>query len=116
MRFTIERVDNIAIFTLKRPNLDSEISAKLKAELLILCQPDLEALIFDLSEVEYVDSTGLGALLLANRQLRDYETPIILVGAHDIVMKMLSISQLDEIFDYSDSVEEALAKLGKDKS
>ena len=114
MRFTIEHRDNVVIFTLKRHNLDTEISAQLKAELLILCQPDLEALIFDISEVDYIDSTGLGALLLANRQLRDYETPIILVGVNDIVMKMLSISQLDELFDYADSVDEAFTKLVKE--
>ncbi len=111
MRFTIERQDNIAIFTLKRPNLDADISPQLKAELLILCQPELEALVFDLSFVEYVDSTGLGALLLANRQLKDQETPIILVGVKDLVMKMLTISQLDGIFEYADTVEDAIKSI-----
>ena len=108
MRFTIDRQDNIAIFTLKRPNLDAEISPQLKAELLILCQPELEALVFDLSFVEYVDSTGLGALLLANRQLKDQDTPIILVGVRELVMKMLTISQLDGIFEYADTIDEAI--------
>lgn len=114
MRFSIERYDNVAVFTLKCPNIDSDISAKLKAELLILCQPDLGALIFDLSNVEYVDSMGLGALLLANRQLREYETPIILAGVQEHVMKMLTISHLETIFDYSPSVQEALRELGKE--
>ncbi|TAL68792.1 MAG: anti-sigma factor antagonist [Bacteroidetes bacterium] len=111
MRFSIDRQDNIAIFTLKDKKLDAEIAPQLKAELLILCQPELEALIFDMSQVEHVDSTGLGALLLANRQLKDNEAPIILVGVQEMVMKMLSISQLDTIFDYDESVEDALEYL-----
>ena len=112
MRFSSEHSDNVVVFTLKTPNLDSEISAQVKAELLILCQPDIEALIFDLSNVKYVDSTGLGALLLANRQLREYETPIVLVGVQEMVMKMLNISQLENIFEYCNSVDEALEKFG----
>ncbi|MCL5990771.1 MAG: STAS domain-containing protein [Bacteroidetes bacterium] len=111
MRFSIDRHDNIAIFTLKNNKLDADIAPQLKAELLILCQPELEALVLDMSFVEHVDSTGLGALLLANRQLKDTEAPIILVGVKKMVMKMLSISQLDGIFDYSDTVDEAIQYL-----
>jgi anti-anti-sigma factor len=114
MRFSIERQDNIAIFTLKDKKLDAGIAPQLKAELLILCQPELEALIFDLSQVEHVDSTGLGALLLANRQLKDTEAPIILVGVRSMVKKMLKISQLDGIFDYDETVEDALEYLKND--
>ncbi len=108
MNFSIENKDNLVIFTLKGRNLDSEISAKLKAELLIVCQPDIKGLVFDLSEIEYVDSSGLGALLLANRQLSDYETPIILVGVQEMVKSMLSISQLTDLFIMLDSQKEAI--------
>jgi len=111
MRFSIDRQDDIAIFTLKNNKLDADIAPQLKAELLILCQPELEALVLDMSFVEHVDSTGLGALLLANRQLKDTEAPIILVGVKEMVMKMLSISQLDSIFDYADTVDEAIQYL-----
>ena len=111
MRFSIDRQDNIAIFTLKNNKLDADIAPQLKAELLILCQPELEALVFDMTFVEHVDSTGLGVLLLANRQLKDTEAPIILVGVKEMVMKMLSISQLDSIFDYAETVDEAIQYL-----
>lgn len=111
MRFTIEQRDDIVVFTLKNPNLDSEISPQLKAELLILCQPDKKAILFDLSHVEYVDSTGLGALLLANRQLKDYDSVIALVGVKELVMKMLSISHIDSLFEYYDTVDQAIENL-----
>ncbi len=108
MNFTFETADNIVIFTLKNANLDLEISAQLKAKLLILCQPDVEALIFDLTNIEYVDSSGLGALLLAYRQMKEYESPIILIGVQPIVKKMLSISQIDDLFVYFDTKQEAI--------
>jgi len=53
--------------------------------MLILAQPDIDALIIDLSKADAIDSSGLGALLLANRQLKDHEIPVILVGVREFV-------------------------------
>jgi anti-anti-sigma factor len=108
MNFSFEKRDNLVIFTLKNPNLDMEISAQLKAKLLILCQPDVEALIFDLTHIEYVDSSGLGALLLAYRQMKEYGSPIVLIGVQDVVKRMLSISQIEELFEYYPTLDAAL--------
>jgi anti-anti-sigma factor len=108
MNFTVENRDGLVIFTFKSQNIDSENSPKLKAELLILCQADINGLILDVSDVEYIDSSGLGALLLAHRQLKEYGTTITLVGVQDVVMSMLNISQLTELFGIASSIEEAI--------
>jgi anti-sigma B factor antagonist len=80
----------------------------MKAELLIVCQPDISALVIDLTLVDFVDSSGLGALLLAYRQLKDHDIPIVLTGVNDMVKKMLEISQIFDLFEYSDTVDEAI--------
>ncbi|ROL61091.1 anti-sigma factor antagonist [Bacteroidetes/Chlorobi group bacterium ChocPot_Mid] len=108
MNFSIENNNGYVIFTLKSKNLDSENSPQLKAELLILCQPTIKGLILDISAVEYIDSSGLGALLLAHRQLKENDTIITLVGAQDVVKSMLNISQLTDLFNLEDTVEEAI--------
>lgn len=108
MNFSFDITDNIVVFKLNNQNLDMEISAQLKAKILILCQPDIEALIFDLSKIEYVDSSGLGALLLAYRQLKEYNIPIVLVGVKEIVKKLLVLSHIDDLFEYFDTEEEAI--------
>jgi len=108
MKFSIENQDNVVIFQLKNLNLDSEISAQLKAKLLILIQPDIEALIIDLTNVEYVDSSGLGALLLAQRQMKEFDMTIILVGVTENVQSMFRISQIHDVFLYADTIQEAI--------
>lgn len=108
MKFSIENQDNVVIFKLKNVNLDSEISAQLKAKLLILIQPDIEALIIDLTNVEYVDSSGLGALLLAQRQIKEFGMTIILAGVSESVQSMFKISQIHDVFLYADDIEDAL--------
>lgn len=108
MNFTLENKDNIVIFHLKDKNVDSEVSAVFKAKLLIIAQPDIDGLIIDLSEVDSIDSSGLGALLLAHRQLKEHSIPIILTGVSDFVMSLMRMTHLDSLFNFFEKTEEAL--------
>lgn len=111
MHYTVEYKDNIVILDLKNKTIESEISAELKAKLLVLAQPDIEALIVDMSNVDAVDSSGLGALLLANRQLREHAIPVILVGVKGFVKSLMSMTKIDEVFEFFPTKEEALQAL-----
>jgi anti-sigma B factor antagonist len=114
MNFSIENRNKIVIFTVKQRHLNSESSAQFKAELLILCQPDIDALVLDLSTIEIVDSSGLGGLLLAHRQLKEHAIPVVLVGVGDMLRMLLGLSQIDKLFDYANTVEEAIEALEGD--
>ncbi len=109
MNFTIEQDKGATIFRPKEARLDSLISSELKAEFLILAQPDVEKLIIDLSEVEYIDSGGLSALLLARRQMVDNDGDVRLVGVRPEVQSLLSLTQLDRVFPSYATIAEALA-------
>lgn len=111
MKFSIEQDDDIAIFTLKSPSLDANISGDLKSEFLILCQPSLVALVIDLSYVEFMDSAGISSLLIAERQMAEHEAPVVLVGANENIQTTLRISQLDRVFEIVPTTEEALQLL-----
>ncbi len=114
MRFTIDNRDNIVIFSLKNTTVESKVSTEFKAKLLILAQPDIEALILDLTPVQAIDSSGLGALLLAHRQLKEHAIPVLLVGVQDFVMSLLSMTRIDELFEFYDTLEEALETFEND--
>lgn len=111
MKFVIEQDDNIVVFTLKENRLDSTVAPDVKAELLIVCQPNIEALIMDLSRVDYADSTGLSCLLLAHRQLKEHEAPVILVGVREPVRNLLRISQMEWLFEFYETIEQAFADM-----
>lgn len=108
MHFTIDQKDGVTIFKLNEPRLDSQNAGQLKAEFLILAQPDVEKLILDLSQVSYVDSAGLSALLLAERQQSAHGGDIRLVGVNENVKSLLRITQLDRIFPMYATVTEAI--------
>jgi anti-sigma B factor antagonist len=109
MHFTTEQGDAKTVFRLKEERLDSRNAGQLKAEFLILAQPDIDALIVDLTLVQHIDSAGISALLLASRQMKLHGGELRLVGVRPDVLSMLRLTQLDRIFPLYYSVEEALA-------
>ena len=67
-----------------------------------------DRLVVDLGEVDFVDSTALGALIEAKQRL-PATTRLILAAPHADVRRALEVSGLAAHFDVRDSVDEALA-------
>ncbi|MBI5647934.1 MAG: STAS domain-containing protein [Ignavibacteriae bacterium] len=107
MNFTIDKENELAIFRLKETRLDSLTSPALKAELLILSQEAIQVLIIDLSSVEFCDSTGLSALLLAERQLREKDGGVLIVDAIGKVRTLIEVAKLDAILPVFPTVDVA---------
>lgn len=115
MNFTIEHKDNIVVLTLKNSTIETEVAAQLKAKILILAQPDIDALIIDLTVVQAIDSSGLGALLLANRQLDEFEIPVIITGVQEFVRSLMNMTRIDEVFEFQPTIEDAIKFIEKNK-
>jgi anti-anti-sigma factor len=111
MKFSVENIEGIVVFTLKNQKVDSSISPELKAKLLIIAQPDIEALVIDLTLVEMIDSSGIGAFLLAERQLSDNGVPMMFVGANNMIIDTLKLLNLDELFDFYETTDEAVKEI-----
>jgi anti-sigma B factor antagonist len=68
-------------------------------------------LLVDLNRVEFIDSSGLGALVRARRQARDLGGDVVLVGAGAQVAELLELTNLHELFTVHDDVDHAVAGL-----
>ena len=109
MKFEQKKNGQTTIFTLKERKLDATLAPELKAEFLLLCKPKVaKKVIVDLGKVEFCDSSGLSALLIADRAMREHGGSIHLVNVHKKVLELLKISQLDRVFSISKTVAEAL--------
>lgn len=112
INFEVKRIGDIAIFKLNEARFDSQISGLVKGELTILLHAEsVKKLIFDLSEVEYCDSSGLSSILLAYRILQAEEGFIRLAAPQKNVAKLIEISQLNRILPMFNSVDEAVSDL-----
>jgi len=107
MKFDVTKNTHNTVLKLKERKLDVSVSPELKGEFILLCRPTLKSLVVDLTDVEFCDSSGLSALLIAERQMRGHGGKVSLVGVHKKVMALLKISQLDRVFLIFDTVAKA---------
>ena len=108
MKFVIDKQDKYSLLQLQEENLNSLIAPDLKAEFIFLYNEGVKNLILDLSGVQYVDSSGLSAILTANR-LWSNQGMFVLTGiVHPSVKKLIEISRLDTIFSIIPTVEESI--------
>ncbi len=114
MNFETKKIGDVTIFKLKEKRLDTNISGLLKGEFtMILKVEGANKFIIDLSEVESCDSSGLSAILVANRIISSNEGQIRLAAPSDKVHTLIKITQLDRVLKVTDSVDQALKELGQ---
>jgi anti-anti-sigma factor len=108
MKYSIEKEDNYAVFTLQEENLNTLIAPKLKSEFIFLQNEGVKNLILDMTDVKYVDSSGLSAMLTANRLWSNNGSFIVAGKLNDTVKKIIEISRLDTIITFIPTVDESI--------
>jgi anti-anti-sigma factor len=108
MHFEIKKNGKATVLKIKTRKLDASISPELKGEFLILCTPQTKELIIDLADVEFCDSSGLSALLIAERKMRENNGVVKLAAMQKKVTTLIKISHLDRAFKIYDTVAKAL--------
>ncbi len=106
MKFDVTHNSTSTTLKLKEKKLDSSIAPELKGEFLLICTPKVETLVVDLAEVEFCDSSGLSALLIAERKMKEHGGKVRLLHVHKKVTGLLKISMLDRLFE----IQEAAVK------
>ncbi|MCE3278609.1 MAG: putative anti-sigma factor antagonist [Bacteroidetes bacterium] len=107
MSFEIEKTDKYTVITLQAEKLDSNIAPALKSELVVLNTDGVKSIVIDLSKTRYCDSSGLSAILVANRLCKNSNGIFVLTGLQEPVKKLISISQLDTILQITATLSEA---------
>ncbi len=108
MKFSLDKQEKYTIISLEEDKLDSTISPLLKSEFITLNAEGNRNFILDLSKVRFSDSSGLSAILVANRLCTGAEGIFILTGLTEHVTKLIRISQLDTVLTILPTVAEAV--------
>lgn len=87
----------------------SPAAEKVKARFMnILESTDNSKFLVDMSEVEGIDSSGISALITLFREVRNRQGAMLLCGVKNSVKIVLELTRLNEIFEFSASVEAAI--------
>jgi anti-anti-sigma factor len=113
MNFETTQNKNEAVVKTKVEKLDASNAAELKSELLVLNKNGVNNMVIDMSETRYCDSSGLSAILSANRLCRDTNGRFALCGLNENVMKLIQIAQLDRVLTITNDQASAMEALRK---
>jgi anti-sigma B factor antagonist len=81
---------------------DLATAPALRQTLHALTPPEVQSVVLDVTDLEFIDSTGLGVVLGAMRRLREGGGSLAIAGAHGIVRRVLEITDLDKVIPMID--------------
>ena len=108
MSHSIAKEDKYTLVNVESEKLDTQVAPGLKTDLVVLKSEGVKNIIIDLSKTRYCDSSGLSAILIANRLCKESGGTFVLCGVQDPVMSLISISQLDSILNITPTSQEAI--------
>ena len=108
MKYSIDKQERYSLVTLHEEKLDTTLAPKLKSELITLHAEGVKNIVLDVSEVKYIDSSGLSSLLVGNRILTEDGGIFVIASPTEHVQKLIKISQLDNVLNILPSREEAV--------
>jgi anti-anti-sigma factor len=111
MNFIIENKKDLTIFRIQEKRLDASLAPELKSQILMLVAEGKKYLIIDLAQVDTIDSSGIGALLIAHRHTAEHEGFAAFIGVHGNVKDLLQMMQLHKQLYIFSSVQEVLHNL-----
>ena len=89
--------------------IDLHVSTTVAASLARMIEKKPRKLVVDLSQVTYIDSSGLAALIEAMQNAAQYGGQFALAGLQETVRAIFEIARLDQVFQIFPDVESALA-------
>lgn len=107
MELNIEKRIDYTLIQVLEEKLDTHIAPNLKSELVLVSGNGEKNIILDLIKCKYCDSSGLSAILVANRLCKNASGTFVLSGLSEAVERLITISQLDTVLNITETVEEA---------
>ncbi|WP_252313179.1 STAS domain-containing protein [Sinobaca sp. H24] len=86
--------------------VDAYTAPQLKEAIEPLTEKDGQLVTVDLTDVSYIDSTGLGIFVGALKSSEANNSKLRLVGLNQRVMRLFSITGLDEVIDIEEGKKE----------
>ena len=109
MKLTDREQDGIIILEPKGKIMGGPDASLLHDKLYEFIEQDKKNVIVDLSQVEWMNSTGLGILISGFTTLRNSQGTLKLANVTEKIRSLLTITKLAPVFESYDSIDDAIA-------
>jgi anti-sigma B factor antagonist len=93
--------------------MDLYNSYKIKELLMKMIEKKIEKFIINMEDVEYIDSSGIGALIYITSTIKKMNLTLSITNVHGSVKKVIELTKLSSFFPILPSLEEAIKSMGK---
>ncbi len=107
MDFKKEKRDNFTLVKILAEKVDTNVAPILKAEFVLISSNGETNILLDFTDCRYIDSSGLSAILVANRLCKNAGGKLVLTGLQSAVERLIIISQLDSVLNIAYTMEKA---------
>lgn len=107
MQMTSSEVGSALVVAVKDRRIDAAVAVRFKNRMMELTATHSERVVLDLGDVEFIDSSGLGAVVGSMKHL-GRARKLDLAGLTPTVEKVFRITRMDRVFRIFATVEEAL--------
>jgi anti-sigma B factor antagonist len=111
MEYTSKIESDILVLALSGNLIGEEIGASLLEEVSNALQKGVKLGAIDISEVQYINSSGIGVLITMLTKFRNQDGEICIVNPSEHVKKLLIITKLNAIFNIENKMADAISKL-----
>lgn len=109
MKYSVDKQEKYTVFSPQEENLNSNIAPDMKSQFIILANEGVKNLILNLEDVNYVDSSGLSAILTGNRLCQAQNGSFVLTGVKsENITKLLKISRVDSVLNIIPTIKESI--------
>ena len=108
MRLTDRELEGVVVLEPKGKIMGGPDASLLHDKLYEFIEQDKKRVVIDLSQVDWMNSTGLGILISGYTTLRNTEGELKLANVTEKIQSLLTITKLVTVFEAYDSVEAAV--------
>lgn len=108
MKFSVDKNEKYTLLSFEEEQINSVVAPNLKSEFVVLRNEGVKNFILDLSQVKFVDSSGLSAILTAERLWKGFGSFVLTGVEHENVKKLIKISRLDTVFTIIPTIKESI--------
>jgi len=91
--------------------IDASSAGSFRDNILGKIENGYKRIVLDLTKVDFIDSSGLGAIISALKRLGE-DGDLAICGVNEPVMSLFRLTRMNRIFNIFDTQEEAVAALG----
>ncbi len=105
--FKTERVGDVVVVKLTG-RIDLQSALELEKQVNDIINSNVNKIVFDFTDVQHLSSSGMRVLVFSHRRTTANNGGIRLANVSQSVKKVLKLVELESLFRYFDSVDEAI--------